>query len=373
MPDAPKPDSPPGKLNQYDFSRIGQNSLLHLLGLAIAEAAKVPTADWGHLAPFVAVVIPFAGDLVRRFMQDGLAMSANNRAAVVRNAFYIAISMAVMYAPWLMANYAIPPFVAVLIPFLLDAGQRWLSNNKPQLLDEKSEGQKLPPLFGAMVLVSLLLLPAAADAGQKIVRVGAKSPSGAWTYLQLISPDASIHEWTVEIGDEGVSPTPLPLPQPLPLPLPGPGPQPLPGPQPMPPQPQPLPAPLPGPAPLPVDPVFPPGEYGIAQDVYRQALLVPTLNRRAETLALAMALEKLKADCETGSLRNAWSMTIGYAFQQATATALGMSQPQWKVAFGASITPAVTAHFNAGRLSSPAQWAALLGEICPALRAAAQR
>lgn len=69
-------NSNPGELNKTDWKSIGKSLLLTVIAavaIAIADwIAKLDlVATFGHLAPYVAVVIPFVVNFLRRWAGTG--------------------------------------------------------------------------------------------------------------------------------------------------------------------------------------------------------------------------------------------------------------------------------------------------------------
>lgn len=158
-------------------------------------------------------------------------------------------------------------------------------------------------------------------------------------------------------GTPPCPPTPDPTPGPEPTPLPTPTPTPLPVP------PTPLPTPTP---PLPVPaPDLPPGEFdGLPAAIKALALSVVSPTRAAEAAKLADAFEALGAQLAAGTLKTPISIVaaIGSAFNAASTAA-------WDTAFRPAAVARMKALYDAGKLSTPERWRAMLIEAATGLRA----
>lgn len=418
-----------GQLNLLDWSTLGVTAVVNLVGLFAGFLAMLvrwrmayepglygdtfdTVADWGTVGAGATIFTQFAIDTLSR-LRYGWPPSAEHRNAILWNAVIQIATAAVIYGPDYLAGMNFGPYapvVAMLLPFTLQVLTLWLKENKPNYLPDEPETldpnelpvfQQRPDLYQnwpkAVLLVALLAAgsqaagPKAVVSGPKQARAGdvvildASQSTGAthfnWrpmgnaaavplqdgkhcavstyrgqsTFMLIVSNaegnDVAFYTLQVEHGDPAPAPVPGPVPTPTPVPTP-------------------IPTPPPAPAP---EPTFPPGTFGLAQLTYDLARKVPTAGRQAETAALADALDQLRVDCETGSLKEAAATAIIQRFSEVTKQALGSAHQAWLGVFGNELSKQISALYWKGKLNTPAQWAELLNEIVPPLREAAKR
>gem|GEM_PF-6455412 len=159
----------------------------------------------------------------------------------------------------------------------------------------------------------------------------------------------------------------VPDPPPIPTPQPSPGPVP----QPTPPAPNPAPTPQPIP-PVNPDPVFPPGQFQLAEATYRLAVNVPSANRRGEITCLSSKVVALinglrdAQDKKTPLSPQVIVQSIAGAFDQC------LPSPAWDDCRN-RFTDLVAKLYQGGQLRTNADWQTLAEEALQGLNAAAVR
>lgn len=132
------------------------------------------------------------------------------------------------------------------------------------------------------------------------------------------------------------------------------------------PTPDPQPTPIPPVPPSPVDPVFPPGDFAIAADVYRWAKAVASPARSTEAQACGVGGDSLAAQIAAGTVKGDQAILngIGSVFTGATSS----NAAAWSV-FRKLLSDRVKEIYLAGKLRTPTDWAALIREVSLGLKA----
>lgn len=156
-------------------------------------------------------------------------------------------------------------------------------------------------------------------------------------------------EWLLNVDGR---PAPVPLPEPVPTPNPGPTPTPVPTP----------PAPTPQPTPSP-DPVFPAGRFGMAEATYRIGMSVSSPTRATDAQCLFDGCQALEKRITAGELLGPQGIVTAIGADLDRCTAAGWDTPRLQ------LSERIKELYQAGRLSTNADWVTLLQEAQSGLAA----